>query len=283
MTASLEAIAAAPTLEVYDSSARPPAFVDELLSLIRYRDLIGQLISRNIKARYKRSFLGIAWTMVNPLLMMAVLTLVFSQVFRSSVSDYALYALSGLIIWNFFAQSTTAAMSDLMWSGSLISRILIPKSVFAVAAVGTGMVNLVLALVPYGLIALLFGARPSAALLWLPLPIAASLLFTLGIALLVSTAAVYFADVMPMYEIALTIWLYLTPVIYPLSMVPERVQSLLRLNPVYYLVQTFRSVVYEGQAPSGWGLMASFASGIAILLLGWWVFTRRAREYVYRV
>lgn len=283
MTTLPDASTAGPTLEVYDSSDRPSAFVDELLSLIRYRDLISQLVSRNIKTRYKRSFLGIAWTMVNPLLMMAVLTLVFSQVFHSSIPDYALYALSGLIIWNFFAQSTTAAMSDLVWSGGLIGRVLIPKSVFAVAAVGTGVVNLLLALVPYGLIATLFGARPSPALLWLPFPILASLLFTLGVALLVSAAAVYFADVMPMYEIALTIWLYLTPVIYPVSMVPERVQAVLRLNPVYYLVQTFRSVVYEGQAPSGWGLMASFAFGMAILLLGWWVFTRRAREYVYRV
>ncbi|MCL4368306.1 MAG: ABC transporter permease [Actinobacteria bacterium] len=283
MTTLPDTSTAARTLEVYDSSARPSAFVDELLALIRFRDLIGQLISRNIKTRYKRSFLGIAWTMVNPLLMMAVLTLVFSQIFHSSVPDYALYALSGLIIWNFFAQSTTAAMSDLVWSGGLIGRIFIPKSVFAVSAVGTGLVNLVLALVPYGVIALLFGARPSPTLLWLPLPILASLLFTLGVALLVSTAAVYFADVMPMYEIALTIWLYLTPVIYPVSMVPARVLSLLRLNPVFYLVQAFRSVVYEGRAPLGSGLTASFVVGLAILLLGWWIFTRKAREYVYRV
>ncbi len=283
MTTTPTANPAARAIEVYDSSARASAFVEELLALVRYRDLIGQLISRNIKTRYKRSFLGIAWTMVNPLLMMAVLTLVFSQLFRSSVHDYALYVLSGLLIWNFFAQSTTAAMSDLIWSGGLIGRIFIPKSVFAVSAVGTGLVNLVLALVPYGVIALLFGARPSLVLLWLPLPVIAALVFTLGVALLVSTAAVYFPDVMPMYEIALTIWLYLTPVIYPVSMVPESVLSLLRLNPVFYLVQAFRSVVYEGSAPSGPALTASFAIAFTVLLLGWWVFTRKAREYVYRV
>lgn len=274
---------AARTLEVYDSSARPSAFVEELLALIRYRDLIGQLISRNIKTRYKRSFLGVAWTMVNPLLMMVVLTLVFSQLFRSSVPDYALYVLSGLLIWNFFAQSTTAAMSDLIWSGGLIGRISIPKSVFAVSAVGTGLVNLGLALVPYGLIALLFGARLSPALLLLPVPVLAALVFTLGVALLVSAAAVYFPDVMPMYEIALTIWLYLTPVIYPVGMVPERVLSILRLNPVFYLVQAFRSVVYEGRAPSGPALLVSLGIAVAVLLLGWWVFTLKAREYVYRV
>jgi ABC-type polysaccharide/polyol phosphate export permease len=283
MTTMPNANPATRTLEVYDSSARASAVVEELLALIRYRDLIGQLISRNIKTRYKRSFLGIAWTMVNPLLMMGVLTLVFSQLFRSSVHDYALYVLSGLLIWNFFAQSTTAAMSDLIWSGGLIGRISIPKSVFAVSAVGTGLVNLGLALVPYGAIALLFGARPSLMLLWLPLPVTAALVFTLGVALLVSTAAVYFPDVMPMYEIALTIWLYLTPVIYPVSMVPERVLSLLRLNPVFYLVQAFRSVVYAGSPPSGPELTASFAVAFAVLLLGWWVFTRKAREYVYRV
>ncbi|MEJ2563803.1 MAG: hypothetical protein P8Z42_14115, partial [Anaerolineales bacterium] len=139
---------------VYDSAARAKPFYEELQALVRYRDLIGQLIARSVKVRYKRSFLGVAWTMVNPLLTMAVLTLVFANIFRFPGQDYALHVLSGLLIWNFFAQSTTAAMNDLVWSGGLLGRIFVPKAVFAVSALGTGLINLVLALGAYAIIAL---------------------------------------------------------------------------------------------------------------------------------
>jgi len=118
---------------VYDTSARPSAFIEEMQSLYRYRELIVQLISRSVKTRYKRSFLGVAWTMINPLLTMSVLTLVFSGLFGFPARSYALYVLSGLLLWNFFAQTTTAAMGDLIWSGGLIGRVYLPKSIFAVS------------------------------------------------------------------------------------------------------------------------------------------------------
>lgn len=268
---------------VYDSAERPGAFVEEGQALLRYRDLIVQLVSRSVKARYKRSILGVAWTMVNPLLTMTVLTLVFSQLFRAPAREYALYVLAGLLAWNFFAQPTTAAMSDLMWGGGLITRVYLPKSAFALAALGTGLVNLVLALAAYGIIALALGARPTAAWLALPLPALALALFTLGMALALSAAAVYFADVMPTYEVLLTAWLYLTPVIYPLSLLPESVQRWLRWNPMLWFVESFRSVLYEGRLPEGVTLAVTYGLGLAMLLAGWWIFTRKAREYVYRV
>lgn len=268
---------------VYDSAVRPGAFVEEGQALLRYRDLIVQLVSRSVKARYKRSFLGVAWTMVNPLLTMTVLTLVFSQLFRAPARDYALYVLSGLVMWNFFAQSTTAAMSDLMWGGGLIARVYLPKSVFALAALGTGLVNLLLALVAYALISLVLGVPPMASWLLLPIPVMAVGLFALGTALALSAAAVYFADVMPTYEVLLTAWLYLTPVIYPLDLLPESVQLWLRWNPMLWFVEAFRSVLYEGRIPNAVTLAVTFGLGLAMLALGWWIFTRKAREYAYRV
>ena len=271
------------SLPVYDSAERPGAFVEEGQSLLRYRDLIVQLVSRSVKARYKRSILGVAWTMVNPLLTMTVLTLVFSQLFRAPAREYALYVLSGLLAWNFFAQSTTAAMSDLLWGGGLITRVYLPKSAFALAALGTGLVNLVLALAAYAIIALALGARPTAAWLALPVPAVALALFTLGMALALSAAAVYFADVMPTYEVLLTAWLYLTPVIYPLGLLPESVQRWLRWNPMLWFVESFRLVLYDGRIPDVITLAVTFGLGLAMLVLGWWIFTRKAREYAYRV
>jgi ABC-2 type transport system permease protein len=271
------------SLPVYDSAERAVPFVEEGQAVLRYRDLIVQLVSRSVKARYKRSILGVAWTMVNPLLTMTVLTLVFSQLFHAPARDYALYVLSGILAWNFFAQSTTAAMSDLLWGGGLITRVYLPKSVFALAALGTGLVNLILAFVAYVLIAFALGARPTAAWLFLPVPVLALGLFTLGTALALSAAAVYFADVMPTYEVLLMAWLYLTPVIYPIDLLPESVHVLLRWNPMYWFLRVFRAVVYEGRLPDASALAIALGVGLAVLVIGWWIFTRKSREYAYRV
>jgi len=276
-------LAASPLL-FYDSAARATPFIEEGLALARYRDLVPQLVARSVKTRYKRSFLGVAWTMVNPLLTMLVLTFVFSQLFRYPSAQYALYVLTGLLAWNFFAQTTTAAMGDLIWSGGLIGRISLPKSVFAVAAVGTGLVNLLLALVPFAVIAVLAGGQVfSPALLLLPLPILLLAMFALGIGLTVSSLAIYFADVMPTYEVLLTVWFYLTPIIYPVDLLPPAVAAVLRLNPMYYLVTMFRSILVEGRLPPPEVLLVAGVSSLVMLLFGWWTFTRKAREYAYHV
>lgn len=269
--------------QVYDSTIRPQPFLEELQAIIRYRDLIGQLVARSVKVRYKRSFLGVAWTMVNPLLTMGVLTLVFANIFRFPGQDYALHVLSGLLIWNFFAQSTTAAMNDLIWSGGLLGRIFVPKAVFAVSALGTGLINLVLALGAYVIIALVLGAKLPATTLLLPLPIFFAGLFTLGVALAVSTAAIYFPDTVPMYEVLLTAWMYLTPVIYPVEVLPDELRAVLRVNPLYPLVTSFRDMLIEGRFPDAGTLLSALLVSLGMLLLGWWIFTRKAREYAYRI
>lgn len=263
----------------YDTDKRPSPILEEFYALTQYRELIWQLIARSVKTRYKRSVLGVAWTMVNPLLTMIVLTLVFSGLFGFPARTYALHVLSGLLLWNFFAQSTTAAMGDLIWSGGLISRVYLPKSVFAVAAVGTGLVNLVLALIPYSLIALILGSGLPITIILLPLPVIIFSLFTLGIALALSALAVRFADVMPMYEILLTAWMYLTPIIYPLELVPPEVLTFLKLNPVLYHLVGFRSLLLAGELPDIQSVGLALLSSCLVLLLGWWFFTRRAREF----
>src|SRR4030095_8980236 len=120
----------------------------ELKELLRYRDLLTQLIPRNIKTRYKRSLFGLLWTMLNPLLIMVVLTFAFSTVFRFALEHYAAYVLAGMLLWNFFAQTTTGAMSELIWGSGFLHRIYVPRGIFALTALGTGLVNLLLSLVP---------------------------------------------------------------------------------------------------------------------------------------
>jgi ABC-2 type transport system permease protein len=268
---------------VYDSSRLPPPFRRELYELVRYRDLVVQLVTRDVRTRYKRSVLGVGWTLLNPLLMMAVLTLVFSQVFRADVSHYAVYLLSAQLLWIFFAQTTTQAMNSLTWGGALVSKIYLPRSVFAVSQVGTGLVNLVLALVPLLFITLVSGVPATWALLWLPIPIIMMACFALGIGLLLSTLAISFPDVVEMYQVILTAWYFLTPIIYPLSALPESTRALISLNPAYYLVEAFRGPLYAGIGPEPATLIVGGVAATTSLIAGWLLFTSAADEIPARV
>ena len=270
-------------LPTYDSATLPPPYIDEARALLTYADLVRQWISRTITTRYKRSWLGVAWTMLNPLLTMTILTIVFSQLFGLEPRSYALYVLSGLIAWNFMAQSTTAAMSDLYWSGRILTKVFLPKSAFAVAAVGAGIVNLLIALVPFTLLVLIFGGEIGWSWLLLPLAILPLIAFALGVGLLASTASIYFPDVLPMYEILLTAWFYLTPIIYRLEALPEGLRAVLQLNPMVSFIGLFR-IVLTGELAGLLPQMAlAYALGIVFLLSGWGLFTRRSRSYPYMV
>lgn len=268
---------------VYDSARRPPVFWEELRALWAYRDLIRQLVARDIKVRYKRSVLGVAWTMLNPLLMMVVLTLVFSHLFRWDLPHYPVYLLSGTLLWNFFAQTTTLAMQQLVWGGTLLHRIYVPRTVFAAAAVGTGLVNLVLALIPLGFIMLVTGAPFSPALLFLPVAILQATMFTFGVSLILSSVAVVFPDIIEMYQVLLTAWYFLTPIFYPARILPESYAIWFKLNPMHHLVSAFRGPVYYSLVPSADSVVATTLLALGILLAGWFVFTARAEQIVYRL
>jgi ABC-type polysaccharide/polyol phosphate export permease len=267
----------------YDSASRPGPLVEEFFALLKYRELLRQFVARSIKTRYKRSVLGVLWTLLNPLLTMIVLTVVFSQVFRFAVENYAVYVLCGLVIWNFYSSVTSGAMGDMLWSGSLLGRIYVPKSVFAVSAVGTGLVNLLLSLIPVFLIALILGVKITPAVLVMPFAILILAVFALGMGLLLSTAAVFFADMEPVYNVALTIWMYATPIIYPLEALPEQIRWVMLFNPLYYMVSLFRDPLYLGTVPelSTWLISAGFA--LFALIVGGLIFTARASEYAYRI
>ena len=268
---------------VYDSAARVNPGIEELRDVFKYRDLILLLAQRDIKTRYKRSVLGVAWTMLNPLGMMLVLTVAFSQLF-SSVAGYPAYILSGLIIWQFFSQTTTAAMVNLVWGGGLLHRIYLPRTSFALAAMMTGLINLGISLIPLITVILIIGMPIRLSFVFAPIPILLVAMFSLGLGLLISTIAVYFPDVAEMYQILLTAWMYMTPIFYPESILPEGIGwYMTKLNPVYHLIQMFRICVYEGRFPS----LAEFWPGaliaVSMLLIGWIVFARKSNEFAYRI
>lgn len=266
----------------YDSAKQQTAWLDEFLQTLRYKDLIMHLVKRDITARYKRSVLGIAWTMLNPLGMMVILTVVFSQLF-ASVEGYAAYILSGLILWNFFAQSTVSGINSVVWGGDLFRRIYFPRSIFAISAIGTGIVNLLLSMVPFILVSIFVGKPPTIYFPLIIIPIVLLAMFTLGLTLIIASIGVRFPDIVEMYNnIILLAWMYLTPIIYPTEILPGWLLSLLKFNPLFHLVKLFREPIYYGRTlyPQLLGICLIIAIGT--LALGWIIFSRMTDEIAYR-
>jgi len=267
---------------IYDSSKRTSSALEELRGIFQYKDLIYQLVRRDIVSRYKRSVLGIAWTMLQPLGMMIILSLVFSTLFHG-IRGYPAYILSGLIAWTFFSQTTTAAIHQIVWGGTLLNRIYLPRTSFAVSAIGTGVVNLALSIVPLIIIMLLTRTPIHWSILFVPVSMLLLTAFSLGVGLILSTAAIYFPDVVEMYQIVLLAWMYLTPIIYPEDILPNSYRFLItRLNPMYFLVKIFRMPIYDGTLPTGLTLVIGGCIAIITLTVGWLFFSKKADEFTYQ-
>jgi ABC-type polysaccharide/polyol phosphate export permease len=271
-----------PCSEIYDSDHRDPLPLEELKGVVKYRSLIVQLVNRDIISRYKRSVLGIAWTMLNPFGTMLILALVFSRLFHS-LESYPIYVLSGLIGWTFFSQTLFAALNQNVWGGAILHRIYIPRTTFTISALGTGLINFLISLIPLAVIMLVLSFPFHSTLLFLPVSILLLAMFTLGLALLFSTLAIYFPDTVDMIQVALTAWMYLTPIIYPKEIVPEVIRNwVFPLNPLYYFVELIRQPIYDGALPSAHILIISLVIAVITLVAGWLVSSWKANELTYR-
>jgi ABC-type polysaccharide/polyol phosphate export permease len=267
----------------YDSAIVKSPAIQEIVEIWRYRDLLKLLIMNSIKTRYRRSALGVVWTLLNPLLNTLVLTIVFSKLFRFDIENFPVYLLVGLLVWNFFAQTTTQAMNTLIWGSNLIKRIYVPRTIFAVSVAGNGIINFLLALISLAII-IIFTRHPlTPAIFLLPVAILILTMFTLGFALLMSTLAVFFVDIVDMFGILLSVWFYLTPIFYPISVVPQEIKAVVEYNPITLLLSLFRSSIYQGVFPDPGILIGSLVISIATLIIGWLVFTRKVDEFAYRI
>jgi ABC-type polysaccharide/polyol phosphate export permease len=251
--------------------------------LFQRRDLVLALVARDLKVRYRRSAIGFAWTMLQPLLTMLVLTVVFSTIFRVDLPNYPVYVLAGLLVWNLFQQGTLSAMHSLRGNAQLLHRLPVPKWVFPLATILAGLVNLLLALVPLGLILVATGHPFRLSLFFLPLAIVIAAGFTLGVALLVSPLAVFFADVVEIVAVLLTILFYMTPVFYPVVIVPESYRWIVRLNPLRSMVEVFRDPIHLGKLPSLTHLLVAGAIASAMLAIGAIVFRRLSDQIPFRL
>lgn len=224
------------------------------------------LISKDFKLKYRRSALGVVWSVLNPLLMMCVLTAVFSSFFKFSIENYPIYLILGNTIFALMADSTTEAMASIIESSSLIKKIRIEKMIFPLEKVLFQLVNFCLSLVAVAAVLAFFRIMPTIYLLLLPLLLVYVVIFAAGISLLISALAVFFRDVCHLWSVVITAWTYATPLFYPVEILPEWMLVAEQFNPMYHYVMYFRDIALWGQNP---GLMENFIClGFAVITFG---------------
>jgi ABC-2 type transport system permease protein len=261
----------------------PPAVKELIVETYRYRELIWALALKELKVRYKRSVLGFMWALLNPALMMLVMTIVFSTIMRFAIPHYAIFLLSVLLPWTFFSQSLSYAVESIVGNGELIKKVSVPKLVFPVAAVVSNIINLLLSLIPLAL--LVIGMRHPFYLTWLylPVPILALIIFTLGMTFFFAAVNVYYRDVAHILQVVLSAWFYFTPIIYALDFIPPNWQWLFKLNPIIYVINGFRLSVYYGLLPRWQSIAASFVCAFVTLLIGFGIFRKYQDKFVFYV
>ncbi|HEV8267788.1 MAG TPA: ABC transporter permease, partial [Thermoanaerobaculia bacterium] len=232
--------------------------------------------------RYKRSVLGIGWTMLSPLLNMVALTIAFSAILKQAIWNYPVYYLTGYLIWAFFAQATGHAATLTVDAVEITQRIYIPRSVFVASAVGVALVNLVLSLVPllFIIVATLYPVRWT--WVFLPVSMVVAAVFTCGVGLVVFTLASRFADVKETYLVLLSSWFFATPIVYSPQIVPAKYRLIIDANPMTYIVELFRAPIYQGALPDLRTFGIATAIALATFLLGWLLYAAKIEDYASR-
>ena len=246
----------------------------------RYKPLLNELVVRDLKVKYRRSFLGYLWSLLNPLLMMVVMTLVFSYMFRFDIPNYPLYLICGQTLWTFFNESTNMALLSVMQNGSLIRKVYIPKFIFPVSRIISSFVTMSFSLVAILIVMVATGTQFHIQIILFPIPLFFLLLFSMGVGMALSALAVYFRDIVYLYGVLTVAWMYATPIFYPLDAVPQQIAACIKLNPMYSYITFFRELMLYGNVPGKAIWLSCALWSVVALAVGLLVFRKLQKNFI---
>lgn len=246
----------------------------------RYAFLIKQLVSRDFKTKYKRSMLGMAWSFLNPLLTMSVQYIVFSTLFKSDIENFPVYLLTGIVFFNFFSEVISMGMTSITGNASLIKKVYMPKYVYPVSRVISSLVNFALAILPLFIVMLFTGTAFKWSLILLIFDILCLLGFVTGMSLLLTTAMTFFQDTQFLWGVLSMIWMYLTPIFYPESIIPAQFLTMYHMNPMYQYITFARICIIDGVSPEPMAYLWCIVSSLVVLALGIVMFKRNQDKFV---
>ena len=253
---------------------------------VKYRFLLQQLVSRDFKVKYKRSVLGVLWSLLYPVLTMAVMALVFTNVFKFTTPgvNYLAYLMSGLVAFNYFSEASNLSMSSVVANFSLINKVYMPKYIFPVSKCVFVGINFLLSQIPLYIILLATGTGISWHHILLPFVYLCLFMFTLGFGLILSTISVFMRDMFYIYGVLISLWTYMTPIMYDIAIIDNPYLVLLfKCNPMYWFLQFIRDVMLYHTIPDGLTWLISFAFGFCFLLIGLFVFKKNQDKFIYYV
>ncbi|WP_433747685.1 ABC transporter permease [Paenibacillus amylolyticus] len=253
----------------------------KLLGVGNYGFLLSQLVERDFKNKYRRSALGVLWSLFNPLLIMSVQFMVFSTIFRFDIPNYAVYLLSGIVMFNYMSEATSQSMTCIIQNSSLINKVYVPKYIYPFSRVLSSGVNFLFSLLALYIVIIFSGMDITYHHVALLYGFVCMFLFTYGVSLFLASVMVFFRDTQFLYGVILTVWTYLTPIFYPESILPSYITSVIEFNPMYHFIRFVRVIILNNGFPDprAWLLCAVF-SGIS-LLIGAFVFRKTQNKFIH--
>ncbi|KLU64363.1 teichoic acid translocation permease protein TagG [Desulfosporosinus acididurans] len=251
-----------------------------IATFLKYRFLLHQLVSRDFKTKYKRSVLGVFWSFLNPLLSMTVQYVVFSTLFKSNISNFAVYLLTGIVFFNFFSEATGMGLGSIVGNASLITKVYIPKYIFPVSRVLSSVINLLISIIPLIIVMMITRTPITPALLLLPFSIVCIIAFCIGMSFLLSSAMVFFRDMQFLWNVVSMLWVYATPIFYPESILPQKYIFIFKLNPLYHFIRFARTIILNGVSPEPKAYLFCLIAGFLPLVIGAIVFKRTQNKFI---
>lgn len=252
-------------------------------NFLKFRPLLGELVARDIKIKYRRSVLGVFWTLLNPLCMMAVLSVVYSNLFKFAVDNFPLYLLSGQVVFNFFSESTTSSMSAIVGNAALIKKVYMPKYLFVLSRVVSSVINLGASFCALIVVMAVTRAELHWTVLLSWIPLLFLIVFSVGMGMLLASLTVKFRDVMHLYSVFITALMYLTPVIYPMNILPEWLSRIVLLNPITNMVMMFRDTIMYNSLPGVLDMFVALVEAVFMLGVGMYVFYKSQDEFILNI
>lgn len=246
----------------------------------RYSFLLQQLVRRDFKIKYRGSMLGVLWSVLNPLFNMIVLSIVFSQVFKA-VDNYKLYLLSGITLFSFFSEATTVALGSVVSNFGLITKVYFPKFIIPLSKTLSSAINLIISVSVFLILGSFMGVTPWVGYWIIPYVLICLLLFTCGISFIVSTLQVFFRDTQHLYGVLSMIWMYTTPILYPIDVIPSEWIPLFKANPMYIFIDFLRQLTLNSTIPSPESFLFCALWGVGMFLVGGFVFVKSQNKFIY--
>ena len=256
--------------------------------LKKYAPLLVNLAGKDFKLKYRRSILGVLWSILNPLFTMLVISKVFGALLKIEIPNFSTYYIVGWSIWNFFSEATNLSMSSVLQGAPLIKKVYLPKYIFPLEKCLFSLVNFAFSLIAVVAVMCLqgvFTGFTSFTILLAPVPVLLCLVFNIGMSLLLSALTVFFRDIQHLYGVLLTVWMYLTPIIYPMYYLDnhQTLQTIVKCNPMYYYVEYFRSVAMYGQVPDFTFNLITVLISLGTLLFGALVFSKAQKRFILHI